>query len=293
MISSMTGFGRGEAIEGNGTITVEVRSVNNRYLDVQIRSPRSLSALENRIRKAVQDRFARGRIDVFINRSSGDATSIRLVADHHLIGQYIEILNELKRRYSLTGKIELSFIHALPDVITRQETQEDLESVWTLLVKALDRAMLGLQTMREDEGRALTEDIIGRIHAIDSMIKSVHARVPEIVEAAQKRMNDSLARILKEPPEPARIAQEIAILAERTDVAEELTRLNSHLSQFRDLVAITTGEPVGRKLDFLIQEMGREVNTIASKAMDAEVSWSIVNVKAELEKVREQVQNIE
>jgi uncharacterized protein (TIGR00255 family) len=249
--------------------------------------------LENRIRKAVQDRFARGRIDVFINRSSGDATSIRLVADHHLIGQYIEILNELKRRYSLTGKIELSFIHALPDVITRQETQEDLESVWTLLVKALDRAMLGLQTMREDEGRALTEDIIGRIHAIDSMIKSVHARVPEIVEAAQKRMNDSLARILKEPPEPARIAQEIAILAERTDVAEELTRLNSHLSQFRDLVAITTGEPVGRKLDFLIQEMGREVNTIASKAMDAEVSWSIVNVKAELEKVREQVQNIE
>jgi uncharacterized protein (TIGR00255 family) len=293
MISSMTGFGRGEAIERSGAITVEVRSVNNRYLDVQIRSPRGLSALENRVRKTVQDRFARGRIDVFINRSGGDATSVRLAADHHLIGQYLEILNDLKKRYSLTGKIDLSLIHALPDFITRQETQEDLESLWTLIAEALNRAVLGVQVMREDEGRAMAEDIAGRIDAIESMITSVRSRVPEIVDAAQKRMNESLAKILKEFPEPARIAQEIAILAERTDVTEELTRLSSHLSQFRDLLAVTTGEPVGRKLDFLIQEMGREVNTIASKAMDAEVSWSIVNIKSELEKVREQVQNIE
>jgi uncharacterized protein (TIGR00255 family) len=289
----MTGFGRGEAIEGSSTITAEVRSVNNRYLDVQIRSPRSLSALDNRIRKAVQDRFARGRIDVFINRSGGDSTTVRLVANNHVIGQYLEILNELKKRHSLTGKIDLSVVQALPDAITRLEAQEDLESLWTLLVKALDRAMLGLQAMREDEGRTLVEDIVGRIDAIESMIRSVHARAPEIVVAAQKRMNDSLARILQNPPDPARIAQEIAILAERTDVTEELTRLNSHQSQFRDLLSLTTGEPVGRKLDFLIQEMVRETNTIASKAMDAEVSWSIVNIKAELEKIREQVQNIE
>lgn len=293
MIRSMTGFGRGEAKTADGGVTVEIRSVNNRYLDVQVKTPRSLAALEPRIRKTVQERCSRGRIDVFVSRSGGEGNPFRLKADHGIAGQYLTVLRELKERHALPGEIDLSLLLAVPEIVSREEITEDLEAVWGRTCIALDEAVKGLVAMREQEGAALGRDIAARLEALESMAESVRRKTPATIEQARKRMTDTVARILQEQPDPARIAQEIAILAERTDVTEELTRLGSHLSQFRAMLAGSGGEPVGRKLDFLIQELGREVNTVASKAMDADISLTMVNAKAELEKVREQVQNIE
>jgi uncharacterized protein (TIGR00255 family) len=293
MIRSMTGFGRGDAEGAVGRFSVEMRSVNNRYLDVQIKLPRSLAVLEPRIRKEVQDRFSRGRIDVFISRSGGDAPPVRLRPDHEIAGQYVAALQELKARHGLAGEVDLALVQGLPDVIAREEVREDSEVAWPVLAACLAAAMDGLAGMRGREGEALEKDIAGRLDAIGAMAAAVRARVPATVDVARQRMTDALARILREVPDPGRIAQEIAILAERTDVTEELTRLNSHGAQFRALVSAAGDEPTGRKLDFLTQELGREVNTIASKAMDAEISLLAVNMKAELEKIREQVQNIE
>jgi uncharacterized protein (TIGR00255 family) len=289
----MTGYGRSDVRDAAGSFAIEMRSVNNRYLDVQIKLPRSLNALEPRIKKSVQDGFSRGRIDVFITRSSGESTPFKFSVDFERAEQYIGVLRELKARFSLPGEVDLSLINALTDIIGKEEVTEDMESVWTLLSAGIGQAVASLRTMREQEGESLAGDIAGRLKAIDELVSAIRIRTPQVVEQARSRMTEALERILKEQPDPARVAQEIALLAERTDVTEEITRLGSHGGQFLALLRGTGREPVGRKLDFLIQEMGREVNTIASKALDAEISLQVVTIKAELEKIREQVQNIE
>ncbi len=293
MIRSMTGYGRAECGEAEGSFTAEMRSVNNRYLDVQVKLPRSIAALETRIRKAVQERFARGRIDVFIGRGGRDVMPFRLTVNHHLAGQYLDILRDLKDRFDLRGDIDVSLVSELPEVVVREDISEDLEHLWEQLHPVLVRAMDGLAGMRNAEGAALGRDIVERLRSIETLAASISARAPETVEAARLRMHEALQRVLKEPPDPMRLAQEIALLAERTDVTEELTRLGIHLGQFRAMIEARSSEPVGRKLDFLLQEMGREANTVASKALDADISLQVVNIKAELEKIREQAQNIE
>ncbi len=289
----MTGYGRAESGESEGAFSVEMRSVNNRYLDIQIKLPRSIAALESRVRKTVQDRFSRGRIDIFVNRGGRDVMPFRLTVNHHLAGQYLDILRDLKDRFDLRGEIDVSLMSALPDVVVREDVSEDLEHLWEQLRPVLQRAMDGLANMRDAEGAALSRDIASRLRSIEALAASISARAPETVEAARERMRESLQRLLREPPDPVRLAQEIAMLAERTDVTEELTRLGIHLSQFRTMIEGTSTEPVGRKLDFLLQELGREANTVASKALDADISLNVVNIKAELEKIREQAQNIE
>jgi len=293
VIRSMTGYGRGDVRNAAGALSIEMRSVNNRYLDVQIKLPRSLNALEPRVRKDIQEGFSRGRVDVYITRSGADANPFRFTVDHERAEQYIGALKELKARFSLPGEVDLALLNALPDIIGKEEVTEDLEALWISLASGLRQAIGGLRSMREQEGASLARDITGRLDAIEALIETVRVRTPLTVDLARKRMTEALEKILKDPPDPARLAQEIAILAERTDVTEEITRLGSHMGQFRAMVLGSGAEPVGRKLDFLIQEMGREVNTIASKALDAEISLQVVNLKAELEKIREQVQNIE
>jgi uncharacterized protein (TIGR00255 family) len=289
----MTGYGRREMSDAGGRFTIEVRSVNNRYIDIQVKAPRGLAVLEQRIRKRVQDRFSRGRFDVYITRNGEKESVGRLVVNEPLAGQYIAALRELKARFGLGGEVDLSFLAGLPDLFALTEVKEDMEAVWQVLAEGLAHALKELDDMRAEEGRALVRDISGRLETIDRLLAAIHDLAPASVEAARKRMSDVLTKLLHEQPDPVRLAQEIAILAERTDVTEELTRLGSHMVQFRALLADPSGEAVGRKLDFLLQEMGRETNTIASKAMDAQISLSVVNIKAELEKIREQVQNIE
>jgi uncharacterized protein (TIGR00255 family) len=289
----MTGYGRREAAGSDIHVTIEVRSVNNRYLDIQVKTPRSFAALEPRIKKAVQERFSRGRFDVFIARDGDRAGAGRLTLDETMAGQYIGILRDLKTRFRLDGEVDLARVAGFPDLIAVTEEKEDLEAVWLLLAEGLERALDELDGMRAEEGRALVADMLQRLDKIAALMKDIQSLSPRTVEKARTRMSETLSRLLNEQPDPVRLAQEIAILAERTDVTEEMTRLASHMAQFRSLLAEASGEPVGRKLDFLLQEMGREANTISSKAMDAQISYHVVNVKAELEKIREQAQNIE
>jgi uncharacterized protein (TIGR00255 family) len=289
----MTGYGRKEASGEAGHFTIEIRSVNNRYIDVQVKVPRGLSLLELRVKKAVQERCSRGRFDVLVTRNGDREKATRLVVDDVLAAQYVGLLRDLKTRYGLAGEVDLSLVAGVQNIITMTEVSEDMEAIWTLLSNGLAAALDELDRMRLDEGAALVRDITGRIDSIEGMVRSIGTQSPLTVEKARKRMADTLEKLLQEQPDPVRLAQEVAILAERTDVTEELTRLDSHLAQFRAMLTDTPEEAVGRKLDFLLQEMGREVNTIASKCQDAAISLDVVQSKAELEKIREQVQNIE
>ncbi len=293
VIRSMTGYGRTEVHDDAFHFTIEIRSLNNRYLDIQVKTPRSLAAMEPKVKKSVQEHFSRGRFDIVITRNGEQEKTGRLIVNESLVRQYIGILRDLKSRYGLTGDVELATVAALPDVLTVAETTEDPEALWRVLSGGLSRALDDLGEMRTAEGSVLTQDITARLETVEQLIGKIRTRLPGLVEAARKRMTDTLSRLLNELPDPARVSQEIAMLAERTDVTEELIRLESHIAQFHALLKTPPPEGVGRKLDFLIQEMGREVNTIASKSMDAEVSLDVVNAKAELEKIREQVQNIE
>lgn len=293
MICSMTGYGRTEAEGAGNRFAVEIRAVNNRYLDIQAKMPKGLVSLEPRIRKALQERFSRGRLEVFITRNSEEGKTGRFILAADVAGQYITILRELKDRFALPGEVDLSLVSRLQDLVAWEETSEDPEAVWRILDQALSRAMDELYAMRAAEGAVLVRDMIERLGKIEGLVSSIHVAVPRSVEAARARMAEAVSRLAGEQLDPARLAQEIALLAERTDVTEELTRLTSHMAQFRKLLADARGEAVGRKLDFLLQEMGREANTIASKAMDAAIAHDVVDIKAELEKIREQAQNIE
>ncbi len=293
MIRSMTGYGRREVLDGGSHLTIEIRSLNNRYLDIQVKTPRGLALLEPRVKKMVQERFARGRFDIGISRNGGQERSSSFVVNEELAERYIRVLKDMKTRYGLSGDIDLSLVAGMQDLITVTEVKEDPEAVWQALSTGLAQALDDLDRMRVQEGEALSQDIRGRLETIERIVRSIRANAPATVENARKRMSETLTRLLNEQPDPVRLAQEIAILAERTDVSEELTRLGSHLAQFHSLLNDAGREAVGRKLDFLLQEMGREANTIASKAMDAQISMDVVTLKAELEKIREQVQNIE
>ncbi len=293
MIRSMTGYGRKEVAFEGARLTIEVRSVNNRFIDVQVKIPRSLGALESRVKKAVQERCSRGRIDVFVSRSGDAETTGRIVVDERLLEQYVGVMKDIRQRYRMQGEVDLGTIASFPGLVTVAEEKEDLEKVWMALAEGLNGAVAELEAMRAEEGKTLVEDMLRRLDLIEQLMQSVQELSPQTVEQARTRMQEALARLLNEPPDPARLAQEMAILAERTDVTEEITRLGSHLRQYRALVSGTGGEPVGRKLDFLLQEMGREANTIASKALNARIAHHVVDIKAELEKIREQAQNIE
>lgn len=293
MIRSMTGYGRGEVRAGGSLFTIEVRSVNNRYLDIQIKTPRSLAPLEPRFRKAVQDRFSRGRFDLFVTRNGGEEKPGRLSLNMERAEQYVGLLRELKERLGLHGEIGISLVASAPDVITSAETKDEPDALWHELLQATNAALSELDRMRTEEGAALAGDISGRLDSIETMLQRVKGLAPRTVEASKRRIEEAVKRLTGEPLDPARLAQEIAFIAERSDITEELTRLESHIGQFREMLKGRSGEAIGRSLDFLLQEMMREVNTAASKAADADISQSAVNIKAELEKIREQVQNIE
>jgi len=293
MIRSMTGYGRTETGDVENHFSIEIRSLNNRHLDVQVKIPRGLAVLESRVKKSVQERFSRGRFDVFIARNGEHERGGRLVVNEALAAQYIGLLKDLKARFALSGEADLSLVAALPDLIMMTDVKDDPEALWKMLSTGMSQALDELDRMRGEEGALLARDIMDRLDTIEAAIRAISAQAPVTVENARRRMTETLNRLLTEQPDPVRVAQEIAVLAERTDVTEELTRLASHMTQFRSLMAGAMREAVGRKLDFLLQELGREVNTIASKAMDSQISMDVVNVKAELEKIREQAQNIE
>ncbi len=283
----MTGFGRAESAE----FAVEVQSVNHRFLEVRARLPRRWSGLEQRIQQAVQQRFARGHFDVTLeDRSQEGSRSLRVDLD--LARQYVTALRTLQRELSLTGEVSLEMLAGQRDLVAVEEAEEDLEAIWASLEPVLVRALTALAGMRQREGEALAAALERHVLDVEAGLGRIRTRAPEAVHAQRDRLRERVRELLDgRLPDPERLEQEVALLAERGDIAEECDRLASHLSQFRE--ALADAGPQGRRLDFLLQEMNREVNTIGSKAGDAAIAQEVVGLKTAVERLREQVQNVE
>jgi uncharacterized protein (TIGR00255 family) len=292
MLRSMTGFGAGRARVGSEEIAVELKSVNHKFCEVKLRLPRELAPAEPSIVRQVKDRVSRGAIEVWIKRqTAGGETNVPRL-DVTLAKEYLEAFRELSSALAMDLNLRVQDIAAQPGVLRLEERAAPPEEASQALLSALESALSELLKMRAAEGAALKADLEQRLAFIEKLSEEIAALGPKVVAEYRQRLEQRLADLLATPGvEPQRIAQEVAIFADRTDVAEEMTRLSSHLSQFR--VLISSPEPAGRKLDFLLQEMNREVNTTGSKSQHVEISSRIVALKAELERLREQVQNIE
>jgi uncharacterized protein (TIGR00255 family) len=290
-MKSMTGFGRGEASNGSITVVVEMKSVNNRYRDVQIRTPRVYSVVEARIQKSLKDRFARGRIDVYVRREViGTDQTVR--ADPALAEHYLLAAQEVSRRLARNeDTIPTSWILEQPGVLVIAERETDPLSEWDLVSTALMAAADELERMRAQEGSALYTDLSANLNRVIELRAEVASHAEGIVNRLHARIEERITRILSDRIDPARLAQEAALLADKADVSEELTRISSHAAQFAE--ALENTEPIGRKLDFLLQELNREINTIGSKAAETPVANRVVDMKSVLERMREQAANVE
>ncbi|MEK7713712.1 MAG: YicC/YloC family endoribonuclease [Deltaproteobacteria bacterium] len=290
MIKSMTGYGKGEAEYEGRRFVVELRSINHRYCDVSIRLPRRYAALEGDIKKTVSGSISRGKLDVTLTIEGNEGTALGLEVNTPLADSYYSALCTLKERLGLAGEITVRDISSVPDIITMKEEPLDIKRYWPFIEAATNKGLDGLDDMKMTEGAALTVDIFGRLEQIDIAIDDMNERAPAVVASYKDRLAERI-RGMGYEPDQGRLVQEVACFADRCDISEEIVRLKSHLGQFKTIAVAP--EPSGRKLDFLIQEINREVNTIGSKGNDAVISQKVVDLKAELEKIREQVQNIE
>jgi len=287
----MTGFGRAESSGAPWTFAVEAQSVNHRFLEVRARLPRRWSGLEPRIQQAAQARFARGHVEVKLEERSPEAGRA-LRVDVDLARRYVDALRALSRELNLPGEVGLDMLAAQRDLIGVEEPQENLEQVWTAVEPVLAAALDALGEMRGREGAALVVALVRNLDEVAGGLARVQARAPELVRVQRDRLRERVKELLDgRLPDPERLEQEVALLAERGDIAEECDRLASHVSQFRRTLA--EAGPQGRRLDFLLQEMNREVNTIGSKAADAAIAQEVVQLKTAVERLREQIQNVE
>jgi uncharacterized protein (TIGR00255 family) len=291
MIRSMTGFGSGRGSAGGEDLDVEIRSVNHKYCEVKVRLPRELAALEVEVTKAVRERLARGGIDVAVRRPTSSAALAPRV-DVALAESYARAFGEIRARLGLPGAVTLGDVISADGVVRLEERAVDVDAAREALRTSLGLALDALVAMRALEGEALARDLRGRLDAVEALVERAAELVPRAIEHHRSRLSERIQELTRGIPlDPARLAQEIALFADRTDVTEEVTRLRSHVAQVRALLA--SAEPAGRKLDFLVQEMHREVNTIGSKSQSAEIATVVVGAKAEIERMREQVQNVE
>ena len=299
MLKSMTGFGRGQYEDENFSITVEMKTVNHRYNEVAIRLPRFLNPLEDKIRKTILKTVNRGRIDVFINADYTTSENCTLKVDKNLAAAYHRALQEVGaaiglEELNINSAQEVMYLSRCQDVINVKEGFFDVETVWHKVEQAVNEALKNLVAMRETEGGNIYGDFIYRADLIAEKLTQIEARSPMVVEEYQAKLTERLNNLLADhniTVEPERLLQEVAIFADRASITEEIVRLKSHIKQFKNI--INSDQPVGRKLDFLIQEFNREANTIASKANDYTLAQIVVEIKAEIEKIREQIQNIE
>ncbi len=288
----MTGFGREEGETTLGKVGVEIRSINHRYCDINLKLPRRFNPLEARIKEMIRAEVARGRVDVAVKLDAKGEGKIQFDVDLSLAEQYYRALHVLKERFQLQGEITLEHLAGAKDLITAKEEVEDVEAYWPEIVAVLKQSLRDMDQMKRNEGISLGKDLGQRLDRISQLLGDVRDKLPLTLKTYQERFKERLRTLLDGTEmDPVRFQQEIASWVERTDITEELVRAESHLTQFRGL--LVSEEPVGRKMDFLLQEIHREVNTISSKVNDAEFSQKAVEIKSELEKIREQVQNIE
>ena len=290
---SMTGYGRAYAESDGRQMTVEVKSVNHRFLDISFRMPRNLMFLEDAARRVIGARLSRGHVDVFVTYRNLRTDARVVQADEALFNAYADALQQLSAVSGggLRDDRTLMTIARMPDVLTVTEAEEDQEAVQALMERALTGALDELVAMRRREGNAMKADLAGRVEAIGRMTAAVEARYPETVEEYTRRLKSAVRELMDGEPDETRLMMEVAVMADRSAIAEETVRLNSHLMQLRGL--FESEEPVGRRIDFIVQELNREVNTISSKSQDIPITQLTVEMKAEIEKLREQLQNIE
>ena len=287
---SMTGYGRGNVQRDGRDMSVEIRTVNHRFLDLSLRAPRQLAFLEQEVRSRVAQRLRRGHADITLSYRNMRQDAKKVQVDTALAQSYIAALRTLKDS-GIEDDLKLSHIAQLPDVMRVEESEEDQEQVLSLLQAALDLALDGVTAMRAQEGQHLMDNLSGILSEAEQKVQVVAALAPEMPSRLSERLTARLSEAMADGMEPQRIAQEVALLADRCAIDEELTRLFSHIKQLRDTF-LSEGEQ-GRRMDFLVQEMNREVNTIASKSSDTDITSYAVALKSDIEKLREQIQNVE
>ena len=292
MLKSMTGYGRAESLRGHLEFITEIRSGNSRYREIILRVSQSLQPYEDRIRSIVSSSLKRGRIEISIQIKDNSDKGLKLELNRPLVKAYVDIFNELNNELGSKQPIDLSFFSQQKDIIIVKQDSVDLEEIWPDLKDVIDKALLSLDTMRINEGKAIEKDFLERLNRIRRYIDKITDRAKVTVEGYRDKIRQRINELVKaiEITED-RLIQEVAFMAERSDITEELIRIKSHLKQFRSYM--NKNDAIGRRLDFLLQEINREVNTIASKSADSIISQIAVEIKAELEKLREQIQNLE
>ena len=292
MIRSMTGYGRDQQLLHGRSITVEIRSVNHRYFEFSCRAPRGCAFLEDRLKRALQSAISRGKVEVALTLQTVESRNTSVAVDHALAGQYITALRALGEEYALPDDLTLSTVCRLPDIFTLCRGEEDEEELAADVLSVLQKALEQFVAMRETEGERLKADVLSRLLTMEEHLSFVEERSPQTVAEYRARLTAKLTELLNGAvPDENRILTEVGIIADRLAVDEETVRLRSHLDQLEHM--LDSGEPVGRKLDFLVQEINREANTIGSKSQDVQLARVVVDIKAEIEKIREQIQNIE
>ncbi|ADL69043.1 YicC domain protein [Thermoanaerobacterium thermosaccharolyticum DSM 571] len=291
MIKSMTGYGRGEISENGFHICVEIKTLNHRFLDVSLRLPKPLSGLEDKLRLRIADSIKRGRVEINVSLETYEKSLDVLELNSDLLNQYVTILKTIKDKFALSDDIKVSDILSLSGIIEIKNADIDVDNVWATLDKALSIGIKNLIDMRVSEGIKLKDDIMNRLDILSNIIDKIEMRGPIVAKEYKKKLEARIKELTGDDFDQNRFLTEVAIMADRTSIAEEITRLRSHISQFRN--SLDSDMPIGKKLDFLTQEMNREANTIGSKSMDLDIVNGVIELKDQIEKIREQVQNIE
>ena len=292
MVKSMTGYGRHESVLHGRTLVIEVKSVNNRYLDCNVRLPRVYICAEDGVQRRVKEVISRGKVDVYVNMENNTEEAVSVTLNQPVAAGYMEALRKMAETFGLAPAVSIDLLSKFPDVFKVDKVPENLEELTADIHAVAEEALRDFDAMRCREGEKLEADLLGRLDTLEDFTHQVEQRSPQTVADYRARLTAKLQEVLADRQlDESRVLTEAAIFADKVAVDEETVRLHSHIAQFRDMLA--GGSPIGRKLDFLIQEMNREANTIGSKCNNLEISTIVVNMKAEIEKIREQVQNIE
>lgn len=292
MIKSMTGFGRSEIVKGNRKISVEIKSVNHRYLEAGIKMPKKLNVFESRMRDLLKKYATRGKIDIFINYEDDSESQVNLKFNQNIADEYMAIFNNMSEKYNLKNDMTVGGLARFPEVITMDEVQEDEEELWHFIEEAMKAALEQFVNTRILEGENLKKDLLGKLDHMEELVAFVKKRSPEIMKEYRSKLESKVKELLGDTTiDESRIATEVIIYADKICVDEETVRLRSHIEHARKCLNEDGG--IGRKMDFIAQEMNREANTTLSKANDIEISNAAIDLKTEIEKVREQIQNIE
>lgn len=294
MIKSMTGFGRCETVLNGREITVEIRSVNHRYFEFSCRTPRGYGFLDDKLKSYINSKVSRGKIDVFLSVSASEETPAEVTVNHQLVAGYIKAMQEISDTYNIPNDVSVVALSRFSDIYTVHKAEEDEEQIIADVLSAVDVALESFIKMRETEGERMKADILNRANTILSVVEKIEERSPQTVKEYEERLLERIRQTLADNDvavDEQRVLTEVAVFADKVAVAEETVRLRSHFEQLKEFLEYD--EPVGRKIDFIIQEMNREANTIGSKVQDAVLAHKVVDIKSEIEKIREQVQNIE